>query len=252
MNETLMEDPQILSHFGAAVRRLRRGLDISQETLAERADLHRTYIADIERGARNVTLKSMTRLARALQVSTATLLLRSEEPSGRSELNGHSSAGKCVDILMVEDDRNDAELTLRAFKEARITNSVQVVQDGQEALNFLFCMGRFLDRKTDNRPQLVLLDLYLPKVNGMTVLRRIKSDQRTRSVPVVVLTASRDFRDLAECRRLGMESYIVKPVNFQGLTKATQRLNLDWTLLEPSPAKSLTTGKGVAPQAALG
>jgi CheY-like chemotaxis protein/DNA-binding XRE family transcriptional regulator len=238
-----MEEPQILSRFGASVRSFRHRLGISQEALAERADLHRTYIAGIEGGARNITLKSIDKLARALQVSTATLLSHSAESNRRAGLNDEYATGKYVDILVVEDSRNDVELILKAFKQARITNSVQVAQDSQEALNFLFCTGRFANRKIENRPQLVLLDLYLPKVNGIDVLRRIKADARTRSVPVVVLTASLQCRDLSECRRLGAEAYIVKPLDFQGLSQATPQLNLDWALLEPSAAKSLNIGR---------
>ena len=126
-------------------------------------------------------------------------------------------------------------LTLRSFKQARIANSVQAVRDGQEALDFLFCAGRFARRKIEDQPYLVLLDLNLPKIGGMEVLRRIKADDRMLSTLVVVLTASRDGQDLAECRRLGAEAFIVKPVDFQALSQATLRLNLDWALLKPTP-----------------
>jgi two-component system, response regulator len=234
-----MVTSQITSRFGASVRTLRERLGISQEALAERADLHRTYISGIEGGVRNATLKSIDKLARALQVSAATLLLQPSVPPGREEFSSdESSFGQFVDILMVEDNRKDVELTLRAFKQARITNSVQVVYDGKEALDFLFCTGFFAHRKMEDRPNLVLLDLNLPKVGGMDVLRQIKADERTRSIPVVVLTASRNSQELAECQRLGAETYIVKPVDFLRLSQATPRLNLDWALLQPSKAKS--------------
>jgi CheY-like chemotaxis protein len=222
-----MAAPQITSRFGSSVRSLRHSLGMSQETLAERADLHRTYITGIECGARNVTLKSIEKLARALKVSAATLLLHGDSAGGESP------NGKCVDILMVEDNREDVELTLRAFKQARITNSVQVVYSGEEALDFLFCTGRFARRKRQGQPQLVLLDLNLPKISGMEVLRQIKTDKRTRKIPVVVLTVSQNSQDIAECQRLGAETYIVKPVDFHGLSRATPQLNLNWALLEP-------------------
>ncbi len=229
-----MTASQITSRFGSSVRSLRHQLGLSQEALAERAELHRTYISGIESGARNVTLKSIDRLARALQVSTSALL---ECGSGAGEVSsGHLSTGQCVDILMVEDDRDDVELTLQAFKRVRITNPVQIVHDGAAALEYLFCTGRYAHRKMGDRPQLVLLDLKLPTLNGIEILRRMKADQRTRSVPVVVLTASRNDRELAECLRLGAEACIVKPVDFQSLSQATPRLSLDWALLKPKAA----------------
>ena len=236
-----MAASQITTRFGASVRSLRYRLGISQEALAERADLHRTYIAGIERGVRNVTLKSIDKLARGLQVSNAALLSLADGKAGQAEpSNGESSGGQRVDILMVEDDRNDVELTLKAFKQARITNSVEVVYDGKEALDFLFGTGSFAHRKNNDPPQLVLLDLKLPKIDGMEVLRRIKADKRTRSVSVVVLTMSRRSEDIGECRRLGAETYIVKPVNFQTLSQITPRLNLEWALLGAPDAKSRT------------
>lgn len=223
---------QIASSLGVSVRNLRRRLGISQEELAERADLHQTYIAGIEAGSRNPTLRSVEKLARALRLSTAGLLIHASG-AGRERPGAKSAAGEHVDILLVEDNRDDVEMTLRAFKHARMTNSVQVVEDGQEALDFLFCAGNFAHRKVEDRPQLVLLDLNLPKIGGLGVLRRMKADERTRLIPVVVLTASRDCNDLAQCRRLGAETFIVKPVDFFRLSQATPQLNLGWALLKP-------------------
>jgi CheY-like chemotaxis protein len=207
--------------------------------LAERAELHRTYIAGIESGARNVTLKSIQKLARALQVSTATLLVNANDPPGPGGLSSYElSASQCVDILMVEDNRDDIEMTLEAFKHARISNPVQIVHDGATALEYLFCTGRYAHRRMQDRPQLVLLDLNLPRLNGIEVLRRISADERTRCVPVVVLTASRDNRQIADCQRLGAKACIVKPVDFQSLCQATPQLHLDWALLKPPEASS--------------
>jgi len=224
----------ITARFGATVRRLRFQLGISQEELAERADLHRTYIAGIERGARNATLKSIEKLAGALEVSTAALLgSPAGKPAPPAAARLESAAGKILDILIVEDNRSDVELTLRAFRKAHITNPVHVVHDGAEALDFLFCLGRYAERKIEDRPQVVLLDLNLPRIKGLEVLRRIKSDERTRMIPVIILTVSQRDRDIRECRRLGAETYIVKPVNFHSFSQATPQLCLRWALLEP-------------------
>jgi CheY-like chemotaxis protein len=138
----------------------------------------------------------------------------------------------------VEDNQDDVELTLHAFKQARFANRIQLAADGQEALDYLLREGKFADRPAGH-PQIVLLDLYLPKVSGMEVLRRIKADERTRTLPVVILTISQMFSDFAECQRLGAETYIIKPLNFQRLSQITPRLQLDWALLKPglpSPA----------------
>ena len=229
--------------FGNAVK-IRRGLlGISQEELAERADLHRTYVSDVERGARNVSLENITRLAQALEVSVAALFpdkLPSDKP-GTGKTDG--CAKHFVDILLVEDNADDVVLTLRAFKQARFANRVQVVADGVEALDYLFCRGKYADCQSAERPQVILLDLKLPQLNGLEVLRRIKADKRTAMIPVVILTMSDDSYDIAECRRLGAENYIVKPVSFLGLSRITPRLNLDWALLKPSETKPQKTGR---------
>jgi two-component system, response regulator len=218
---------------------MRQRLGISQEALAERADLHRTYITGIEAGVRNVTLNSIDKLARALEVSAASLLLHSHrQPSPERQSSGESSGSQFVDILMVEDDPEDVEITLLAFKRARITNSLKVVHDGQEALDFLFCTGPFAHLQMENRPNLVLLDLKLPKVSGLDVLRKIKADERLRSIPVVILTCSRDAPTMSECQRLGAATFIVKPVDFHKLGQVTPQLNFDWALLQQPPAES--------------
>jgi CheY-like chemotaxis protein/DNA-binding XRE family transcriptional regulator len=226
-----MTGVDIVSRFGASVRNLRRRRGISQEALAERADLHRTYLAGIEGGARNVTLRVVEKLARALQVSAATLLATSaERVDDGANLAPSSPAQEFVDILLVEDNPDDVELTLYAFKKARFANTVQVVRDGQEAVDYLFCRGAYAHRRVEDRPKLMLLDLDLPNVSGLEVLQRIKADKRTEVVPVVVLTASHKSRDIAECRRLGAMSYIVKPVDFCRLSAVTPELSLNWGL----------------------
>lgn len=235
-----MPGSPVTARFGASVRSLRFQLGISQEKLAERADMHRTYIAGIERGARNVTLNSIDRLAKALGVSTATLLSTTGKPASQPRASrSEPSDGQFVDILMIEDNRSDVELTLHAFKKAKITNPIHVVYDGEEALDFLLCRGRYANRKKENRPQVVLLDLNLPKISGMEVLRRIKNDERTKTIPVIVLTRSRRDHDMVECRRLGVEGYIVKPVDFANFSMVTPQLMLRWALLAPALSPQL-------------
>lgn len=136
-----------------------------------------------------------------------------------------------VEILLVEDNPNDAELTLRALKKRNIANRVLHVKDGAEALEFLFASGAYGRRNVEETPRVIMLDLKLPKVDGIEVLRKVKSDERTRRIPVVVLTSSREDRDLEECYALGVNSYIVKPVEFENFVKAVSDLGLYWMLL---------------------
>jgi len=224
--------------FGDSVKGRRRQLGFSQEELAERADLHRTYISDVERGARNVSLESINKLAHALDVSVSALF-SSELQNGKTAMTGvNGHAKKLVDILLVEDDARDVELALEAFKAARFANRVHVVSDGEDALDCLFCKGKYSARPATESMQVVLLDLKLPKMSGLEVLRAIKADRRTAAIPVVILTVSDDNYDIAECRRLGADNYIVKPLNFQRLSKTTPSLNLEWGLLKESKVKS--------------
>lgn len=141
-----------------------------------------------------------------------------------------------VEILLVEDNPNDVELTLRVLKKNNISNRIHVVRDGAEALEFVFCTGAYSDRSIENGPKVILLDLKLPKVDGLEVLRQIKADPRTKSIPVVVLTSSREERDIVRSYQLGTNSYIVKPVDFEQFTEAVRQLGLYWLLLnEPPP-----------------
>ena len=135
-----------------------------------------------------------------------------------------------VEILLVEDDPSDVELTLHALASGKVTNRIQTVRDGAEALDFLFCSGAFAHRN-GGAPKVVLLDIDLPKVDGLEVLRRVKADSRTHRIPVVMLTSSREDSDLAKCYDLGVNSYIVKPVDFAKFTEAVRRLGIYWLLL---------------------
>lgn len=143
-----------------------------------------------------------------------------------------------VELLIVEDNPQDLELALRALRQAKLANHIQVARDGAEALEFLFCEGAFAHRRVAAAPKVVLLDLKLPKVDGLEVLRRLKDDPRTRTIPVVVLTSSKEQRDVVESYQLGVNSYIVKPVNFERFTTAVRDLGLYWLLLNQPPLPS--------------
>lgn len=140
-----------------------------------------------------------------------------------------------VEILLVEDNPNDVELTLRALKKNNLTNRVHVVKDGAEALEYIFAAGAYASRNINHNPRVILLDLKLPKVDGLEVLRRIKSDERTKVIPVVILTSSKEERDLVESYKLGANSYIAKPVDFDSFVKAVAELGLYWLLLNQPP-----------------
>jgi len=140
-----------------------------------------------------------------------------------------------VDLLLVEDSPDDVELTLRAFKKINLSNPIHVVRDGAEALEFLFCTGAYAHRNIQDSPKVVLLDLKLPKVDGLEVLKRIRADPRTKSIPVVILTASREESDVVSSYELGVNSYIVKPVDFEQFVEATRTLGLYWLLLNQRP-----------------
>jgi CheY-like chemotaxis protein len=144
-----------------------------------------------------------------------------------------------VDILLVEDNPADVELSLRALRAQNLSNPVHVVRDGEEALDFLFCRGPFGQRSVDQPPRLVLLDLKLPKVDGMEVLRQVKADSRTKAIPVVILTSSREERDLVESYQLGVNSYIQKPVDFDQFRQVVKQLGLYWMVVNiPPPANA--------------
>lgn len=140
-----------------------------------------------------------------------------------------------IQILLIEDNMNDAELTIRALKKNNLANELTHVRDGAEALDFIFAQGRYFDRKMDDIPNVIILDLKMPKVNGIEVLRRIKSDERTKKIPVVMLTSSKEDPDIEECYRLGVNSYVVKPVEFNHFVKAVSDLGLYWMILNQPP-----------------
>lgn len=140
-----------------------------------------------------------------------------------------------VEILLVEDNADDIELALLALEAQNLANRIEIVHDGAAALDFLFCTGAYSDRNLQS-PKLVLLDLKLPRVDGLEVLQRIKSDPTTQMIPVVILTSSREEQDIVESYQLGVNSYIVKPVDFEQFTAAVRQLGLYWLILNQSPS----------------
>lgn len=141
-----------------------------------------------------------------------------------------------IEILMVEDNLYDEELALHALRNHNLANHIQVVHDGAEALDYVLCTGNYAHRSIEDSPKLILLDLKLPKVDGLEVLKRIKSDPRTKNVPVVMLTSSSQERDIIESYELGVNSYIVKPVDFEQFSQAVQQIGFYWLLLNQSPS----------------
>jgi CheY-like chemotaxis protein/DNA-binding XRE family transcriptional regulator len=227
----------ILKYFGLVVREIRKERQLSQEELAGLSGLHRTYITDIERGTRNVSLKNITRIAQAVNISLPLMFTRFEEIAHAEEKVKKSSVKQeevqrnPVEILLVEDDQNFIELTLHMFRQWNIANMVHVVRTGPEALEFLFT-----DPSTDDRsgkvPKVILLDLNIPLVDGFAVLRQVRSNPLTHDIPVVVLTSSSLETDKARCHQLGVEEFLTKPVNVEAFSAVMKRLGFNLFLLE--------------------
>lgn len=151
------------------------------------------------------------------------------------------SLNEAIEILLVEDNPSDVELTLHALNHNQLANKIYVARDGEEALNFLFNRNEFRGRSEQAPPRIVLLDLKLPKVDGLGVLRTVKSDPRTRAIPIVILTSSREEKDMVESYSLGVNSYIQKPVDFDKFRETVRQLGLYWLLINvPSPAKAFS------------
>jgi two-component system response regulator len=142
---------------------------------------------------------------------------------------------KEIEILLVEDSASDAEMTIRALKKNNLANRLLHVKDGEQALDFIFAQGIYSTRQVENAPNLILLDLKMPKVNGKEVLQKLKGDERTKKIPVVVLTSSREDPDIKECYALGVNGYVVKPVEFDAFHKAISDLGLYWMIVNEPP-----------------
>jgi two-component system response regulator len=140
-----------------------------------------------------------------------------------------------IEVLLVEDNAGDAEMTMRALKKNSLANKLMHLKDGAEALDFLFGEGDFTGREPGNRPKVILLDLKMPKVSGIEVLRRLRADERTKKIPVVILTSSSEDPDIQACYDLGVNSYVVKPVEFEEFFKAISNLGLYWIIVNKAP-----------------
>jgi two-component system, response regulator len=225
-----VENIPIQKRLGASVKNWRSRLKLPQDELARRSGFNRSYISDVERGSRNISIKGVEKLADALGISVATLFAEMDSKSASTPLR----TDEMVDILIVEDNENDILLTMQALKDANLSNRIFVVRDGAAALDFLFCTGEFAYRRANDHPQVILLDLNLPKIHGVEVLRRVKADARTSSIPVVVLTSTTEDYVIATCKRLGAETFIAKPVDFHNFSAMTLQLSLQWALLKPA------------------
>ncbi len=152
-------------------------------------------------------------------------------------------ANKEVEILLVEDNPDDVELALHALRQEKLANQVAVARDGEEALDFLFCRGAHKNRSFENAPKVVMLDLKLPKVDGIEVLRQLKNDPRTKAIPVVILTSSREEKDMIHSYQLGVNAYIQKPVDFEQFRNVVKQLGLFWLVVNQAPPPSAFRGK---------
>jgi CheY-like chemotaxis protein/DNA-binding XRE family transcriptional regulator len=217
----------VRADFGALIKEHRIRLGISQAALAERAHLHRTYVVDIEQGRRNLTLQNISRLADAFGLHISQLF-----PVRGSGDATQTTGNKPADILIVQRKRNDVELTLTAFRQARVANHVHVVRDGESALDFIFGRKRYLRRMTASPPVAVLMDLNLPGVGGLEILRHIRAAEHTRDIRVVVLSAFEKDPEAAQALRLGAAGHLVKPVSFLNFSQVTSKLDLSWMLVK--------------------
>ncbi len=148
-----------------------------------------------------------------------------------------------IEILLVDDNPSDVELTMYVLRNSRLANSIQVAEDGKEALDFLFCRGAYEGRSMSARPKVILLDLKLPKVDGIEVLRILKSDERTKAIPVVILTSSKEPRDLIEVYRLGVSAYTQKPVDFEAFRNTIMEIGMFWLVVNEGPPPDAFGGR---------
>ena len=225
-------------YVGYTIRDIRLELNFTQDELANRAGLHRTYITDGERGHRNISIESIEKIAAALQTPLSVIFERCEEKRSQplqlvnTARHQNLRAPHPIEILLIEDDPNFVELSLHAFKMANVRNVIHVARDGIEALDCIFATGSYESRKSLPPPSLILLDLKLPKVDGLEVLSRIRTNDSTKHIPVIVMTSSQSAEDISRCESMGVQQYLTKPISFGMFSSIAASIGLQWLLLE--------------------
>lgn len=225
------------ARFGSVVRSQRLSAGFSQEELAHRSGLHRTYVTDVERGARNPSLNSIKKLSGALGVSLSELFRLVEGGELPAQLPGGPGDSREIlhqrfaEILIADNEPGEIDSTLKALKEKNLANTVHFARDGTDALDFVFCTGPYKKRDILHPPELIVLDLKLDKVDGVEVLDRIRQNPITKSVPVVALV-SQSGQDIGRAQQLGISDVIVKPLDFQKLVTAVSQTGLSWALVK--------------------
>lgn len=229
-----MRQRDVKQHFGLAIKRWRNKAGISQEELAWRAGLHRSYVADIERGVRNASLQSIEKLARALEISVAALFEQFD--ASRALPSSSAASGQIVEMLLVAEQGAETDLMIEAFKKANVRNHISVANDPAAALAYLFGAEAVRKGELKNRPHLILLDFDLRGTGGAELLKTVKNDPRTRSIPVIVLVSARSRDRIRQTKPLGAEIYIEKPLDFVRFCEAVSQTACYWALFRPDDA----------------
>lgn len=231
----------ILLHFGMVVKNLRREKQLSQEELANRCRLHRTYITDIEHGTRNVSLKNISKIAHAMDVPLQDVFARVDQYSQDgvhliARTQDHSGSPRHpIEILLVEEDQDSIELTLQELHQRNISNKIHIMRSGEEAIKFLYT-GQPEGNTAVHIPKVLLLELELPGISGLDVLEKIRSDKRTKQIPVIAMTSSAAEIDKERCHQLGVEEYLAKPLNIDSFSAVMRRMGFQLLLLQGDTA----------------
>lgn len=232
-HQRMKETTSILSHFGLVVKELRRKKQLSQEELANRCGLHRTYITDIEHGTRNVSLKNISKIAHAVGESLHDVFAHVERYAHSNAYGSQlaTSRQSPIKLLLIESDQRLAGQTAEELRRGAIDNTVYVVRSGEEAIKFLF-PAKTDENKNTNIPNVILLDVHPPNISGLEVLERIRKEKTTKDIPVVVLISSAADTEKERYRLLGVEEYLTKPLNIESLTTVMRRLGFRSLFLE--------------------